>query len=184
MLCTKPSHSATVADTGKTNTYNALVMKPQVVPDYNDRQQVTYLSDQLSVYCTCLRWFIKGYQNIIFELIFATVGTPTVESATFEPRHLRLPTVEPPTVELPTVESQDLSPRFEPLSFSAIHILAPICVLILALVLAITLTFICIYILTLTLTISLTFICIYIFTITLTLTFTLTFVCIYISPSL
>ncbi|CAF1299930.1 unnamed protein product [Didymodactylos carnosus] len=62
MISTKPSHSATVVNTGKTNKLNERIMKPQVVLDYNERRQGTDLSDQLSTYHTCLRRSIKWFK--------------------------------------------------------------------------------------------------------------------------
>jgi len=55
MISTKPSHSATVVNTGKINKLNERIVKPQVVLDYNEGRQGTDLSDQLSTYHTCLR---------------------------------------------------------------------------------------------------------------------------------
>ena len=59
MISTRPSHSTTVTDSGKTNFQNERVMKPQVVLDYNEGRQGTDLSDQLSAYYPCLRKSIK-----------------------------------------------------------------------------------------------------------------------------
>ena len=50
MISTRPTHSAAVVDTGKTNFQNEPIMKPQVVLDYNKGRQGTDSSDQLSVY--------------------------------------------------------------------------------------------------------------------------------------
>ena len=73
MISTKPSHSATVVSTGKTNKVNERITKPQVILDYNEGRQGTDLSDQLSTYHTCLRRSIKWYRKVAFELIFGTV---------------------------------------------------------------------------------------------------------------
>jgi hypothetical protein len=73
MISTRPSHSASVVDSGKTNFQNERIMKPQVVLDYNEGRQGTDLSDQLSAYYTCLRKSIKWYRKVTFELIFGTV---------------------------------------------------------------------------------------------------------------
>jgi hypothetical protein len=59
MMSTRPSHSAGIVDSGKTNFHNERIMKPQVALDYNEGRQGTDLSDQLSVYYTCLRKSIK-----------------------------------------------------------------------------------------------------------------------------
>jgi hypothetical protein len=72
MISTKPSHSATMVNTGKTNKLNERIMKPQVILDYNEGRQGTDLSDQLSTYHTCLRRSIKWYKKVAFELIFGT----------------------------------------------------------------------------------------------------------------
>jgi hypothetical protein len=72
MISTRPSHSATVVDSGKTNIQNKLIMKPQVLLDYNKGRQGSDLSDQLSAYYTCLKRSIKWYQKVAFELIFET----------------------------------------------------------------------------------------------------------------
>ena len=72
MISTKPSHSAAIVDTGKTNFENEPIMKPQIVIDYNRGRQGTDLSDQLSAYYTCLRRSIKWYRKVAFELIFGT----------------------------------------------------------------------------------------------------------------
>ncbi|CAF1652317.1 unnamed protein product [Adineta ricciae] len=61
MISTKPSYSATVIDTKKTNKLNERIMKPQFVMDYNQGKQGIDLSDQLSSYYTCLRRSIKWY---------------------------------------------------------------------------------------------------------------------------
>ncbi|CAF1549461.1 unnamed protein product [Adineta ricciae] len=45
MISTKPSHSATMVDTKKTNKLNERVMKPQGVMDYNQGKQGIDLSD-------------------------------------------------------------------------------------------------------------------------------------------
>lgn len=70
MISTKPSHSTTLVDTGKTNKANQRVTKPQVVLDYNQGKQGIDLSDQLSTYYTCLRRSKKWYQKVAFEMIF------------------------------------------------------------------------------------------------------------------
>jgi hypothetical protein len=70
MIPTRPSHSAAVVDTGKTNFQNESITKPQVVVDYNKGRQGTDLSGQLSAYYTCLRRSIKWYRKVAFELIF------------------------------------------------------------------------------------------------------------------
>ena len=72
MISTKPSHSATVVNTGKINKLNERIVKPQVVLDYNEGRQGTDLSDQLSTYHTCLRRSVKWYRKVAFELIFGT----------------------------------------------------------------------------------------------------------------
>jgi hypothetical protein len=72
MISRRPSHSASVVDSGKTNFQNERIMKPQVVLDYNEGRQGTDLSDQLSAYYTCLRKSIKWYRKVAFELIFGT----------------------------------------------------------------------------------------------------------------
>ena len=72
MISTRPSHSASVVDSGKTNFQNERIMKPQVVLDYNEGRQGTDLSDQLPAYCTCLRKSIKWYRKVAFELVFGT----------------------------------------------------------------------------------------------------------------
>jgi hypothetical protein len=72
MISTKPSHSATVVNTGKNNKLNERIMKLQVVLDYNEGKQGIDLSDQFSSYYTCLRRSIKWYQKVAFELIFGT----------------------------------------------------------------------------------------------------------------
>ena len=72
MISTRPSHSATIVDTGKTDKRDERIMKPQVVLDYNRGRQGTDLSDQLSAYHTCLRRSIKWYKKVAFELIFGT----------------------------------------------------------------------------------------------------------------
>jgi hypothetical protein len=72
MISTRPSHSASVVDSGKTNFQNERIMKPQVVLDYNEGRQGTDLSDQLSAYYTCLRKSIKWYRKVAFELVFGT----------------------------------------------------------------------------------------------------------------
>ena len=59
MISTKPSHSATVMDTGNINCKNENIMKPQVVLDYYKRGQSMDLSDQLSAYYRCLWRSIK-----------------------------------------------------------------------------------------------------------------------------
>jgi hypothetical protein len=70
MISTKPSHSATLVDTGKTNKANERIMKPQVIIDYNKGKRGIDLSDQLSAYYTCLRRSKKWYQKVAFEMIF------------------------------------------------------------------------------------------------------------------
>ena len=72
MISTRPSHSASVVDSGKTNYRNQRIIKPQVVLDYNEGRQGTDLSDQLSTYYTCLRKSLKWYRKVAFELIFGT----------------------------------------------------------------------------------------------------------------
>jgi hypothetical protein len=72
MISTRPSHSASVVDSGKTNYRNQRIIKPQVVFDYNEGRQGTDLSDQLSTYYTCLRKSLKWYRKVAFELIFGT----------------------------------------------------------------------------------------------------------------
>ncbi len=66
MISTRPSHSATVVNTGNINSENERIMKPQVVLDYNKGRQGTDLSDQLSSYYTCLRRSIKWYRKVAF----------------------------------------------------------------------------------------------------------------------
>ena len=70
MISTKPSHSATVVETGKITQSNERIMKPQVVIDYNKGKQGIDLSDQLSAYYTCLRRSKKWYHKVAFEMIF------------------------------------------------------------------------------------------------------------------
>ena len=70
MISTKPSHSATLVETGITNKSNEPIMKPQVIVDYNKGKQSIVLSDQLSAYYTCLRRSKKWYQKVAFEMIF------------------------------------------------------------------------------------------------------------------
>ena len=70
MKSTKPSHSATLVETGITNKSNERIMKPQVIVDYNKGKQGIDLSDQLSSYYTCLRRSKKWYQKVAFEMIF------------------------------------------------------------------------------------------------------------------
>ena len=72
MISTKPSNSADVIDSGKTNFRNEPIMKPKVVVDYNKGRQGTDLSDQLSAYYICFRRSLKWYRKIAFELIFGT----------------------------------------------------------------------------------------------------------------
>jgi hypothetical protein len=72
MVSTRSSHSATVVDTGNTNSKNERIMKPQVVLDYNEGRLGSDLSDQLSSYYTCLRRSIKWYRKVAFELLFGT----------------------------------------------------------------------------------------------------------------
>jgi hypothetical protein len=64
MISTRPSHSATVVNTGNINSENERIMKPQVVLDYNEGRQGTDLSDQLSAYYTCLRKSIKWVPKV------------------------------------------------------------------------------------------------------------------------
>ena len=52
MTLTKPSHSATLGDIGKTNQANERIMKPSVVLDNNKGKQGIDLSDELSPYYT------------------------------------------------------------------------------------------------------------------------------------
>ena len=70
MISTKPSHSETLVDTGKTNKVNERIMKPPVVLDCNKGKQDVDLSDQLSTYYTCLRRSKKWYHKVAFEMIF------------------------------------------------------------------------------------------------------------------
>ena len=77
MISTKPSHSATLVDTEKTNRFNERITKPQVVLDYNQGKQGVDLSDQLSTYYTCLRRSKKWYCKVAFEMIF---GMSTVNA--------------------------------------------------------------------------------------------------------
>ena len=70
MISTKPSHSATLVETGITNKSNERIMKPQVIVDYNKGKRGIDLSDQLSSYYTCLRRSKKWYQKVAFEMIF------------------------------------------------------------------------------------------------------------------
>ncbi len=70
MISTKPSHSATLVDTGKTNKANERIMKPPVVLDYNKGKQGVDLSDRLSTYYTCLQRSKKWYHKVAFEMIF------------------------------------------------------------------------------------------------------------------
>jgi Transposase IS4 len=72
MISTRPLHLTTVVDSGKTNFQNKRIMKSQVVLDYNKERQGIDLSDQPSVYYTCLRRSIKWYRKVAFELIFET----------------------------------------------------------------------------------------------------------------
>ncbi|CAF1610812.1 unnamed protein product [Adineta ricciae] len=72
MISTRPLHSATLVDTGNSNSKNERIMKPQVVLDYNEGRIGTDLSDQLSSYYTCLRRSIKWYRKVAFELVFGT----------------------------------------------------------------------------------------------------------------
>jgi hypothetical protein len=72
MVSTKPSHSATVVNTGNTNSKNERIMKPPVVLDYNEGRLGCDLSDQLSSYYTCLRRSIKWYRKVAFELLSGT----------------------------------------------------------------------------------------------------------------
>jgi len=73
MISTKPSHSATLVDTEKTNKANERITKPQVVLDYNQGKQGIDLSDQLSTYYTCLRRSKKWYHKVAFEMIFGVL---------------------------------------------------------------------------------------------------------------
>ncbi len=70
MISTKPSHSATLVDTQKTNKANECIMKSQVSIDYNKGKQGVDLSDQLSTYYTYIRRTKKWYQKVAFEMIF------------------------------------------------------------------------------------------------------------------
>ena len=70
MISTKPSHSATLVDTGEIDKVNQSIMKPPVVLDYNEGKQGIDLSDQLSTYYTCLRLSKKWYHKVAFEMIF------------------------------------------------------------------------------------------------------------------
>ena len=70
MISTKPSHSVTLVETGKTNKSNERIMKPQVIVDYNKGEQGVDLSDQLSAYYTCLRRSKKWYRKVASEMIF------------------------------------------------------------------------------------------------------------------
>ena len=70
MIFTKPSHSVTLVETGKTNKSNERIVKPQVIVDYNKRKQGVNLSDQLSAYYTCPRQSNKWYHKVAFEMIF------------------------------------------------------------------------------------------------------------------
>ena len=70
MVSTRPSHSASAVDSGKTSFQNELIMKLQIVLDYNEGRQSTDLSDQLPTYYTCLRKLIKRYHKVVFELVF------------------------------------------------------------------------------------------------------------------
>jgi hypothetical protein len=54
MISTKPCHSVTVVEIGKTNQSKERIMKPQVIDSYNKGKHVVDLSDQLSTYYTCL----------------------------------------------------------------------------------------------------------------------------------
>jgi hypothetical protein len=72
VISTRPSHSASVVDSGKTNFQNDWIMKLYVVLDYNEGRQGTDLSDQLSAYHTCLRKSIKWYRKVPFESVFGT----------------------------------------------------------------------------------------------------------------
>ena len=66
MISSRPSHSATMMNTGKTSIQNERIMKPQVVLDYNKGRQDIDLSDQLSAYYICIRRSIKWYRMVIF----------------------------------------------------------------------------------------------------------------------
>ena len=72
MISTRPLDSATVVDTGKINSKNERIMKPQVVLDYNEGSIGTDLSDQLSSYYPCLRRTIKWYRMVAFDVLFET----------------------------------------------------------------------------------------------------------------
>ena len=72
MISTRPSHSASVVDSGKLNFQNESIMKPKVVLDYNKGRQGTDLSDQLSTYYTSLRKSVKWYRKVAVELVFGT----------------------------------------------------------------------------------------------------------------
>ena len=66
MISTKSSYLATVVNTGNTNSKNELIMKPQVVLDYNEERQGIDLSDQLSADYTRLRRSI-GNSYLIYK---------------------------------------------------------------------------------------------------------------------
>jgi hypothetical protein len=66
MISAKPSHSATLVDTEKTNKANERMMKPHVVLDYNMGKQGRDLSDQLSTYYTYLRRPKQCYHKVAF----------------------------------------------------------------------------------------------------------------------
>jgi hypothetical protein len=59
MISTRPSHSATVVNSGSTNSKNERIMKLQVALDYNEERLGSDLSDQLSSHYTCLRRSVK-----------------------------------------------------------------------------------------------------------------------------
>ena len=59
MITTKPSHTTALVDIRKTTSSDECIIKPKVVLDYNKERQDTDLSDQLSVYYTCLRRSIE-----------------------------------------------------------------------------------------------------------------------------
>ena len=72
MISIRPSHSASVVDSGKSNIQNESIMKPQVVLDNNKGRQCTNLSDQISTYYTSLGKSVKWYRKVAVELIFGT----------------------------------------------------------------------------------------------------------------
>ncbi|CAF1214585.1 unnamed protein product [Adineta ricciae] len=72
MISTRPTHSAVMVHTGKTNFQNESFTKPQAVLDYNKGRQGTNLSDQPTAYYKCRSGSIKWYRKVVFELIFRT----------------------------------------------------------------------------------------------------------------